>query len=49
MAAKDFENIYLTGDTHADFRDLLNKAVKYGFMDYTPRTLEEIRKSAEVR
>lgn len=33
MAEKDFDNIYLTGDTHADFRDLLFKSVQYEFTE----------------
>ena len=33
MDIKDFDNIYLTGDTHADFRDLLFKSVLYEFTE----------------
>lgn len=30
---KKFENIYLTGDTHADFMDLITKAICYGLTE----------------
>ena len=30
---KDFEHIYMTGDTHADFEDLILKSIRYGFTD----------------
>ena len=30
---KDFENIYLTGDTHADFSDLITRSIRYGITD----------------
>lgn len=30
---KDFENIYLTGDTHADFSDLITKSIRYGISE----------------
>jgi len=30
---KDFEHIYLTGDTHADFEDLILKSIRYGFTE----------------
>ena len=29
----DFDNIYLTGDTHGDFEDLILKSIRYGFTD----------------
>ena len=29
----DFENIYLTGDTHGDFRDLITKSIRYGITE----------------
>ena len=29
----DFENIYLTGDKHADFDDLILKSIRYGFTE----------------
>ena len=27
---RDFDNIYITGDTHADFSDLIEKSLRYG-------------------
>ena len=33
---KDFENIYLTGDTHADFEDLILQSIRF---DFTSRDL----------
>jgi len=30
---RDFEHIYLTGDTHADFRDLITKSIRYSIAD----------------
>ena len=30
---KDFDRIYLTGDTHADFEDLILKSIRYGITD----------------
>lgn len=30
---KDFDRIYLTGDTHADFEDLILKSIRYGFTE----------------
>lgn len=32
-AMKDFDRIYLTGDTHADFKDLILKSIRYGITD----------------
>ena len=29
----DFDNIYITGDTHADFEDLILKSLRIGFTD----------------
>ena len=36
MENKDFENIYITGDTHADFKDLIRQAQRF---DFTERDL----------
>ena len=30
---KSFDNIYITGDTHGDFRDLISKSVRYDFTE----------------
>ena len=30
---KEFEHIYLTGDTHGDFRDLIGKTIRYGITE----------------
>ena len=30
---REFEHIYLTGDTHADFRDLIGKSIRYGITE----------------
>lgn len=36
----DFDHIYLTGDTHADFSDLIAKAVRYGISGVDERTVD---------
>ena len=28
--ARDYDWIFVTGDTHADFRDLITKSIRYG-------------------
>ena len=33
MADKDFDNIYLTGDKHTNFKDLIQKSRRCGFTD----------------
>lgn len=30
---RDFEHIYLTGDTHADFRDLITRSIRYNITE----------------
>ena len=36
----DFDHIYLTGDTLADFSDLIAKAVRYGISGVDERTVD---------
>ena len=31
---REFEHIYLTGDTHADFRDLIGKSIRYEITEH---------------
>ena len=30
---QEFEHIYLTGDTHADFRDLITQSIRHSITD----------------
>ena len=34
MDTKDFDNIYITGDKHTDFKDLIRKSMRFGFTDH---------------